>query len=164
MVMKGMANARIPLFEYMPGNRKTVNEIQKSLRLLRRTGKECIEQRRKAIQNGEEVPLDILTQILKNVAEEGDCGEENMLDNFVTFFVAGHETTANQLSFTIMELGRHPDIAEKLQTEVDEVIGVKRDIAYEDLGKFEYLSQVLKEVLRLTHQCQAPYAGRNGKT
>nr|XP_020668554.1 cholesterol 24-hydroxylase-like [Pogona vitticeps] len=36
-----------------------------------------------------------------------------------------------------------------LQAEVDEVIGVKTDIAYEDLGKLEYLSQVLKEVLRL---------------
>uniref|UniRef100_A0ABM5FQK0 Cholesterol 24-hydroxylase-like n=1 Tax=Pogona vitticeps TaxID=103695 RepID=A0ABM5FQK0_9SAUR len=62
---------------------------------------------------------------------------------------SGHESTASLLSFTIMELGRHPEIVAKLQAEVDEVIGVKTDIAYEDLGKLEYLSQVLKEVLRL---------------
>ncbi|KAM3850895.1 cholesterol 24-hydroxylase [Vipera latastei] len=37
----------------------------------------------------------------------------------------------------------------RLQAEVDEVIGVKRDIVYEDLRKLEYLSQVLKEILRL---------------
>nr|XP_016851458.1 PREDICTED: cholesterol 24-hydroxylase isoform X2 [Anolis carolinensis] len=149
LVMKGMTNARIPLFRYMPGNRKTVREIQESLRLLRRTGKACIEQRQKAIKNEEEVPMDILTQILKNAAQEEHHDIENMLDNFVTFFVAGHETTANQLSFAVMELSRHPDIVVKLQAEVDEFIGVKRDIAYEDLGKLEYLSQVLKEVLRL---------------
>ncbi|XP_026547342.1 cholesterol 24-hydroxylase-like, partial [Notechis scutatus] len=75
--------------------------------------------------------------------------DENMVDNFVTFFVAGHETTANLLSFTIMELARHPEIVTKLQAEVDEVIGVKRDVAYEDLRKLKYLSQVLKEILRL---------------
>uniref|UniRef100_A0A8D2LNU9 Cholesterol 24-hydroxylase n=1 Tax=Varanus komodoensis TaxID=61221 RepID=A0A8D2LNU9_VARKO len=149
MIMKGIGAARRPFFRYLPWNRKVVKEVQESVRLLRRIGKECIEQRHKAIRNGEEVPLDILTQILKGAAQEKDCDDENMLDNFVTFFVAGHETTANQLSFTVMELTRHPDIITKLQAEVDEVIGVKRDITYEDLGKLEYLSQVLKEILRL---------------
>uniref|UniRef100_A0ABM5FBG7 Cholesterol 24-hydroxylase-like n=1 Tax=Pogona vitticeps TaxID=103695 RepID=A0ABM5FBG7_9SAUR len=149
LVMRGLGEGRNPFFKYIPRNRKIVQEIRESLKLLRRTGKECIEQRRKAIENGEEIPMDILSQILKSAAQEGDCDDETILDNFVTFFFAGHETTANQLSFTIMELGRHPEIVAKLQAEVDEVIGVKTDIAYEDLGKLEYLSQVLKEVLRL---------------
>ncbi|KAJ7345172.1 hypothetical protein JRQ81_001122 [Phrynocephalus forsythii] len=149
MVMRGLSESRNPFFKYMPGNRKVVQEIRECLKLLRDTGKECIEQRRKAIENGEEIPMDILTQILKSAAQEGDCDEESILDNFVTFFFAGHETTANQLSFTLMELGRHPEIVAKLQAEVDEVIGVKTDIAYDDLGKLEYLSQVFKEILRL---------------
>ncbi|XP_053132947.1 cholesterol 24-hydroxylase-like isoform X2 [Hemicordylus capensis] len=149
MVMKGTAETRKPLFKYMPWNRKSVKEIQESMRFLRNFGKECIEERCRIIQNGEEAPLDILTQILKNAAQEGDYDDENMLDNFVTFFVAGHETTANQLSFTVMELARQPEIVMKLQAEVDEVVGVRRDITYEDLGKLQYLSQVLKEVLRL---------------
>ncbi|MGH0190641.1 UNVERIFIED_CONTAM: hypothetical protein FKN15_049007 [Acipenser sinensis] len=72
-----------------------------------------------------------------------------MLDNFITFFIAGQETTANQLSFTIMELTRQPEIIKKLRVEVDDVIGSKRDIDYEDLGKLTYLSQVLKESLRM---------------
>ncbi|KAL8168966.1 UNVERIFIED_CONTAM: hypothetical protein K2H54_027237, partial [Gekko kuhli] len=149
MILEGIAKMRIPAFQYMPWNRKLVKEIQDCLRLLRRTGKECIEQRRKAIENEEETPMDILTQILKSAAQEGDCDDESMLDNFVTFFFAGHETTANLLSFTIMELGRQPEILAKLQAEVDEVIGAKRDINYEDLGNLQYLSQVLKEALRL---------------
>ncbi|XP_066468337.1 cholesterol 24-hydroxylase-like [Tiliqua scincoides] len=147
MIMKGLSKTRKPFFKYLPWNRKVVKEVQESLRILRCTGKECIERRRKAIQDGEEIPQDILTQILKNAEKDHD--DENMLDNFVTFFFAGHETTANQLSFTIMELGRQPEVLMRLQAELDEVIGVKRDITYEDLGKFQYLSQVLKEVLRL---------------
>ncbi|XP_034274345.1 cholesterol 24-hydroxylase isoform X1 [Pantherophis guttatus] len=158
MVIKGVSKQRNPFFQYLPRNRKEVQEVRESLRFLRHTGKECITQRRKAIQNEEPVPLDILTQILKSaafffsflsVADQEESDDETMVDNFVTFFVAGHETTANQLSFTIMELARHPEIVTKLQAEVDEAIGVKRDVAYEDLRKLEYLSQVLKEILRL---------------
>ncbi|XP_039195643.1 cholesterol 24-hydroxylase isoform X2 [Crotalus tigris] len=148
MVMKGVSKERNPFFQYLPRNRKEVQEIRESVRLLRCTGKECITQRLKAIQNEEPVPLDILTQILKS-ADQEESDDENMIDNFLTFFVAGHDTTANQLSFTIMELARHPEIVTKLQAEVDEVIGVKRDIVYEDLRKLEYLSQVHKEILRL---------------
>lgn len=51
--------------QYMPGKQKLIKEIQESVRLLRRVGKECIEQRREDIQNGEEARVDILTQILK---------------------------------------------------------------------------------------------------
>ncbi|XP_060118766.1 cholesterol 24-hydroxylase-like [Heteronotia binoei] len=149
LIAEGMTKIRIPFFQYIPWNRKKVKEIQDSLRLLRRTGEECFERRRKAMLNDEETPLDILTQILKSEAQEGGCDYDSMLDNFVTFFFAGHETTANLLSFTIMELGRQPEIVAKLQAEVDEFVGVRRDINYEDLGSLQYLSQVLKESLRL---------------
>uniref|UniRef100_A0A8B9U0W5 Cholesterol 24-hydroxylase n=1 Tax=Anas zonorhyncha TaxID=75864 RepID=A0A8B9U0W5_9AVES len=149
MIMKGMTEMRIPFVKYMPGKQKMIKEARESLRLLRRVGKECIDQRREAIQSGKEDTLDILTQILKGDALEETRDDENMLDNFVTFFVAGHETTANQLSFTVMALAQHPEIMERVQAEVDEVLGAKRDISYEDLGKLKYLSQVLKESLRL---------------
>lgn len=42
-----------------------MKEVKESVRLLRRAGKECLDQRREAIQNGKEVTVDILTQILK---------------------------------------------------------------------------------------------------
>uniref|UniRef100_A0A671QMA9 Cholesterol 24-hydroxylase n=1 Tax=Sinocyclocheilus anshuiensis TaxID=1608454 RepID=A0A671QMA9_9TELE len=120
--------------------------------LLRKTGNKWIQKRKTAIENGEDVPKDILTQILKTAEEENvnnTKDHELMLDNFVTFFIAGQETTANQLSFAIMELGRHPEIYKRAKAEVDEILGTKRNISYEDLGKFTYLSQVLKETLRL---------------
>ncbi|NXH30963.1 CP46A hydroxylase, partial [Myiagra hebetior] len=148
-IMEGLNKARIPLIRFMPGQRKLVKEAREGVRLLRRVGKECIDRRREAIQNGKEATLDILTQILKGDALEETRDDENILDNFITFFVAGHETSANQMTFTVMALGQHPEILERAQAEVDEVLGAKRDVDYEDLGKLTYLSQVLKESLRL---------------
>ncbi|XP_068110470.1 cholesterol 24-hydroxylase-like [Hyperolius riggenbachi] len=149
LAMRGLMEIRDPLFKYYFGNRKFIKDVQESVKLLRKAGKECITRRQKAIDEGDDVPVDILTQILKGAAQEEDCDIEDLLDNFVTFFIAGQETTANQLSFTVIELARNPDIMKKAQAEVDEVIGSKRDIEYEDLGKLQYLSQVLKESLRM---------------
>ncbi|KAI1237610.1 hypothetical protein IHE44_0013692 [Lamprotornis superbus] len=148
-VMEGLNKARVPFLRFMPGKQKLVKEVRESVRLLRRVAKECIDRRREAIQNGKEATMDILTQILKGAALEETRDDENILDNFITFFVAGHETSANQMTFTVMALGQHPEILERAQAEVDEVLGAKRDVDYEDLGKLTYLSQILKESLRL---------------
>ncbi|XP_033846327.1 cholesterol 24-hydroxylase-like isoform X3 [Periophthalmus magnuspinnatus] len=151
--LKGMCYyVRDATFEYKPQNWSYINEVREACRLLRSTGAQWINQRKTAMQNGEDVPKDILTQIIKSARQEESMGKEDeefMLDNFVTFFIAGQETTANQLAFCVMELGRHPDIVEKARKEVDEVIGMKREINYDDLGNLTYLSQVLKESLRL---------------
>ncbi|XP_068111072.1 cholesterol 24-hydroxylase-like [Hyperolius riggenbachi] len=149
MTMQGMIEVRNPFIRFQPSKRKVIQEIRESVHLLRKTGRECLERRQRMIQEGGDIPTDILSQILRGDALENDCDNELMIDNFVTFFIAGQETTANQLAFAVQELGRHPDILRKAQAEVDEVIGAKRDLEYEDLGKLRYLSQVLKETLRL---------------
>ncbi|XP_072301032.1 cholesterol 24-hydroxylase-like [Eucyclogobius newberryi] len=151
--LKGMCYyVRDATFEYKPQNWSFINEVRDACRLLRSTGAQWINERKTALQNGEDVPKDILTQIIKSAGQEESMNQEDealMLDNFVTFFIAGQETTANQLAFCIMELGRHPDVLEKVRKEVDDVIGMKREISYDDLGNLTYLSQVLKETLRL---------------
>ncbi|KAM6915229.1 cholesterol 24-hydroxylase-like [Xenentodon cancila] len=153
LCLKGMVcYIRDSLFQFNPKNRPFINEVREACCLLRRTGAQWLNNRKVAIQNGEDVPKDILTQIIKTAATEEnmtDEDEEFMVDNFVTIFIAGQETTANQLGFCIMELGRHPEILAKVKKEVDDVIGMKQDISYDDLGKLIYLSQVLKETLRI---------------
>nr|XP_003463060.2 cholesterol 24-hydroxylase [Cavia porcellus] len=147
VMLEGVSASRNTLAKFMPGWRKQLREVRESVRLLRQVGRDWVQRRREALQRGESVPADVLTQILK--AEEGAQDEEVLLDNFVTFFIAGHETSANHLAFTVMELSRQPEIVARLQAEVDEVIGSKRHLDYEDLGRLQYLSQVLKESLRL---------------
>uniref|UniRef100_A0A4W4GVR5 Cholesterol 24-hydroxylase n=1 Tax=Electrophorus electricus TaxID=8005 RepID=A0A4W4GVR5_ELEEL len=153
LCLQGMVHDfRDPFFRLSPWNRKKVREIQEAVKLLRTTGTKWINQRRKAVENAEDVPKDILTKILKTAEElkvDDEEDHEVMVDNFVTFFIAGQETTANQLSFAIMELGRHPEILKRAKEEVDEVLGTRHDVLYEDLGKLTYLAQVLKETLRI---------------
>ncbi|XP_067848234.1 cholesterol 24-hydroxylase-like [Heptranchias perlo] len=150
MILKGISQYfHNPFMQYMPQHWKFVKEVWDSLELLRCTGKECIEKRKRAVVNREDVPKDILTHILKSAEQEGEYDDGLMLDNFITFFIAGQETTANLISFTIMELTRHPEITARLQAEVDEVVGMKRDITAEEIGRLQYLNQVLKEILRI---------------
>ncbi|XP_026174309.1 cholesterol 24-hydroxylase-like isoform X1 [Mastacembelus armatus] len=151
--LKGLVYyARDPLFQFKPQNWSFINEVREACHLLRKTGAKWIHERKTAMENGEDVPKDILSQIIKSAGQEENMtkeDEEFMLDNFVTFFIAGQETTANLLAFCIMELGRHPHVLEKVRQEVDDVIGMKQDISYDDLGRLIYLSQVLKETLRM---------------
>lgn len=62
---KGIKLLKKFCIQYMPWKQKLIKEVKESVRLLRRVGKECLEQRREDVQNGKEVTLDILTQILK---------------------------------------------------------------------------------------------------
>lgn len=49
----------------MPGKWKQLREIRESVRFLRQVGKDWVQRRREALKRGEDVPADILTQILK---------------------------------------------------------------------------------------------------
>ncbi|XP_068959801.1 LOW QUALITY PROTEIN: cholesterol 24-hydroxylase-like [Petaurus breviceps papuanus] len=147
-IIEGITLADNPFSKFSLRKRKLINKTQESVRLLRQMGKEWIKYRREAVQNGQEFPQDVITQMLKGEAEEG-INDEFMVDNFVTFLIAGSETSSNQILLALMELQRHPKIVEQLHAEVDEVVGSKKIIEYQDLGKLQYLSQVLKEILRL---------------
>ncbi|KAG9481777.1 hypothetical protein GDO78_010806 [Eleutherodactylus coqui] len=150
LVLKGMIDyMKNPFMEYMPKHWSFIRQVQESADLLRKTGRKCIMQRKQAMLNGEELPKDILTKILQCAEQENGLDDEIMLDNFITFFIAGQETTANQLSFTVMELTRQPEITRRLRVELDEVIGFKRDISFDDIANLTYMTQVLKESLRI---------------
>ncbi|KAM5129977.1 cholesterol 24-hydroxylase-like [Mantella aurantiaca] len=149
MAMKGLTETMNPLAKYLPWKKTLIMEIRRSARLLRDTGTECIKNREKAQKQQEKTPEDVLTQMLRTADLENDRDLESLVDNFVTLIIGGHETTANLLSFALMELAQKPEILKKTQDEADEVIGSKTDIEFEDLEKLQYLSQVLKETLRL---------------
>jgi cytochrome P450 len=69
-------------------------------------------------------------------------------DEVMTIVLAGHETTANALSWTFFLLSRHPDVARRLKKEVDDVLG-GRVPELDDLPRLAYTKQVVEEALRL---------------
>jgi cytochrome P450 len=74
--------------------------------------------------------------------------DEQLRDEIVTLFTAGHETTANALTFAWWLLARHPAAAETLYAEVDrELAG--RDPSAADADRLPYARAVIAEAMRL---------------
>ncbi len=74
--------------------------------------------------------------------------ERELLDQIVTFLIAGSETTASTLAFTFHLLGAFPDVEKRVHAEVDEALG-HRPPVYEDLSALPYTRNVITEALRL---------------
>jgi cytochrome P450 len=66
----------------------------------------------------------------------------------MTLFLAGHDTTANTLTWTWALLDQNPKVREKLQAELAEVLG-GRAPTFEDLPKLVYTEQVIREAMRM---------------
>ncbi|WP_308298798.1 cytochrome P450 [Streptomyces sp. GESEQ-35] len=68
----------------------------------------------------------------------------------LTLAVAGTETTASVLSWILYELARHPEIDQRLQSELTDVLG-DRPVTFDDLPRLPYLNRVIQEATRLHH-------------
>ena len=121
-------------------------------RFLRKYASDCIMSRMKDIGDDKEVPNDLLSTLIR----DGNLSIDEMVDEFITIFIAGQETTAHSLSFTLYEIIRNPDIEVKLLNEINEVLGERDNVEFEDLVKLKYLDQVLQEGLRRHPVAEAP--------
>ena len=65
---------------------------RETVRAIRQIGRDCINQRLKAISNEEEVPNDILTQIIRVARSDASIDIEDLVDDFATFYIAGMYT------------------------------------------------------------------------
>ncbi|GME65126.1 hypothetical protein Trco_000025 [Neofusicoccum parvum] len=74
--------------------------------------------------------------------------DNSIIDQMITFLVAGHETTSGLLSFAFFYMLDHPDTLKKAQQEVDQVVG-NDAVTVEHLGRLPYINAVLRETLRL---------------
>jgi cytochrome P450 len=92
---------------------------------------------------------DLLSMLLAAQDVDGSVMTDRQLrDEAITLFLAGHETTANALSWTWWLLGHNPTVERKLHAELDTVLK-GRSPSLEDLPKLSYTHQVLNESLRL---------------
>lgn len=97
---------------------------------------------------GEEQPPDLLGMLMSAVDEDGQGMDDRQLrDEVLTMLLAGHETTANALSWTLFLLGRHPDAQERLAAEAQGLDEGPPTAA--DLQRLPFTRQVLDESMRL---------------
>jgi len=99
------------------------------------------------------VPKDLLTLLLTTRDPEGGAlfGEAEVYDNAMTFILAGHETTANALAWTLYLLSQFPQVETRVAAEVRAADG--------DPARMPYTRQVLEESLRLYPP--APFISRD---
>jgi hypothetical protein len=91
---------------------------------------------------------DLLSRLLAaHDADGASMSDEQLRDESVTLFVAGHETTANALSWCFALLARHPEVRARLQAEVDALGG--RAPGFHDVMRVPLAVRVFKEALRL---------------
>jgi cytochrome P450 len=109
------------------------------------------ERRREREANPTKERDDLLERLMAAEDEEGDGArltETEIRDELVTLFLAGHETTAQTLTWTWYLLSQHPEIQKRLHAELDSVLG-GRTPTYDDLEGLPYTDQVVSEALRL---------------
>jgi cytochrome P450 len=81
-------------------------------------------------------------------AEEAPLSDDEVIAEAAMLFVAGHETTAMTLAWTLLLLERHPEVHEALTAELDAVLG-GRDPHPEDLPRMQVLDRVIRESMRI---------------
>ncbi len=94
---------------------------------------------------------DLLSMLLLAQDSEGDNGRMTDLqirDEAMTIFLAGHETTANALTWTWYLLSQHPDAEARMHAEIDSALGGRLPSA-DDLPALPYTRMVLAESMRL---------------
>jgi cytochrome P450 len=96
------------------------------------------------------------TSTSMSTSTNGKMSDKQVRDEVMTIFIAGHETTANALTWTFYLLSQHRDIEKKLQDEIDSVVdhrtgnNVESKIpSVEDIPKLQYTEKVLRESMRL---------------
>ncbi len=132
-----------PLFVPTAQNR----EFKRSMQLLRSYMHGIISARR-AQPNAD--ATDLLSILLNARDEETGTGmsEQQLYDEVLTIFFAGHETTAQALTWSWFLLAQHPEAEEKLHAELAQALG-GRTPTFADVPKLPYTRMVIQEALRL---------------
>jgi cytochrome P450 len=136
---------KIPILPFNKG-------FQKAKRNLDSIVFRMINEHRMKLEKNEKKDNDLLFTLLQaqdDNADSGKMSDQQLRDEVMTMFLAGHETTANALTWTFYLISEHPEIDERLQKEIYSIVGNKIDISFDDIQKLEYTTKVLTESMRL---------------
>ncbi|CAL1142347.1 unnamed protein product [Cladocopium goreaui] len=111
-----------------------------------------IQQRREQMEAGtfRDEPQDMLDMMLgSGLDPKGVLPDGCMVPALWIFFLAGHDTTAVSLAWTMHFLAKHPEVQEKARREAFDVLEGKTDPDADDLERVPYINAVISESLRL---------------
>ena len=132
--------------------------------LLRSAVAAMLRERREAGAKSGTSPDDLMHRLMR--AQDPESGQSmndrQLVDNLLTFYLAGHETTARALAWTLYLVARSPEWGAALEEEIDRVAG-GGPVESAHIDRLQLVQQVLKESMRLyppvpmlSRQCVAP--------
>lgn len=77
-----------------------------------------------------------------------NINKEGIVDNFISFFTGGMDTTAHLIVVVLYQLVKYPELAKKVQEEIDTYYNQKECPNIDDLKSMEYFDAFIKETLR----------------
>ncbi|KOU22305.1 cytochrome P450 [Streptomyces sp. WM6372] len=151
VLRRGYSPANIPRSWPTPGNKRAAAAMDELYAVCDR----IIAERRSGTAAGGEDLLSLLAAATST--DDGEFDAAELRDQVLIFLLAGHETTATSLAFSLHLLARHPEQQARAREEISRVLGDRPPEAA-DLDRLPYLTQVLKEAMRLYPA--APVIGR----
>lgn len=135
----------LPKWVVLPGAKRCNEALQAVNEFVFRT----IDKRRRGENRTDAREDDILSLLLSARDETTGQGMDNqqIRDEAVTLILAGYETTATTITWSLYQMCRHPEVERKLVEEIDQVLG-KRVPVFEDLARMPYVKMLISEVLR----------------
>uniref|UniRef100_A0A8C3R0H2 Uncharacterized protein n=1 Tax=Cyanoderma ruficeps TaxID=181631 RepID=A0A8C3R0H2_9PASS len=110
---------------------------------------ESHKRKRKLVENRDFIDyyLDEIDKVNANATYD----EVNLIQTLCDLFIAGTETTSTTLLWALLYMVIYPDIQEKVQKELDAVVGCSHVFCYEDRKKLPYTNAVIHEIQRYSN-------------
>lgn len=137
------------ILQYLPGSHQTLFSNWRKLKLFI---SDIIKNHRRDWDPDE--PRDFIDAFLKEMAKYPDktttsFNEENLICSTLDLFFAGTETTSTTLRWALLCMALYPEVQEKMQAEIDRVIGQGRQPNLADRDSMPYTNAVIHEVQRI---------------
>ncbi|KAJ7445501.1 cytochrome P450 [Mycena galericulata] len=128
----------------------TLKAVRESRRLADRIGHRIVQEKLDAARKGLEINDDVYSLLL-NPRKSDKTGRalstEEIVDQTALLLIAGQDTTANTLAFSLLELAKNPDLQTRLRAEIHSMAGEGgRNVASDSIP---LLNAFIKEALRL---------------
>ncbi|KAH9854395.1 PAH-inducible cytochrome P450 monooxygenase PC-PAH 1 [Lenzites betulinus] len=146
----------LSLVQYIPTKEHV--RFRSTLKVINEFARDLIKEKTEAVLAGKnENQRDIMSILVKANGSENpksQLSDSEMISQMATFLLAGHETTANSMTWMLYELARHPEYQSKMREEVRAIRArvAERgdsDFSVSDLDAMTYVLAGMKEVLRL---------------